>query len=255
MSKRCVDCGRELPEDSDFCQYCGSKNIEVVEEKPIQEVQPKLVFKRCVDCGRELPEDSDFCQYCGSKRIAVVNNAIKKEEKKETSDTKNYKKPFIAACILCLLLGSGLGYGMYHNYREFIILKETSDKQISELNNKIKALDSRVSSLTKQSETYKSKASAYDGISSALSNKQISSNFCADYYFLKKPNNKKVMIRATNYSSMYCQAYGANIQTRWGDWDGVYCPLYITFTGSGSGYVLVHNDASGYEFKIFVSGQ
>ena len=65
MKKKCNDCGKEVPEDSVFCQYCGSKNIVVIPEK--QEKQRS--FKKCMDCGEELPDDSKFCQYCGSSRI------------------------------------------------------------------------------------------------------------------------------------------------------------------------------------------
>ena len=82
--KRCADCGKKLPDDSDFCQYCGSKNIDLVTQNEPNEVkndENKTVYKRCIDCGKELPQDSEFCQYCGSKRVAIVNNnqVVKKE--------------------------------------------------------------------------------------------------------------------------------------------------------------------------------
>lgn len=31
--KRCIDCGKEVPFDSEFCQYCGSKRLALVNEQ------------------------------------------------------------------------------------------------------------------------------------------------------------------------------------------------------------------------------
>ena len=46
-----------IPDDSEFCQYCGSEI-----EKPQEPKAPK-----CEKCGNTLPLDSDFCQYCGNR--------------------------------------------------------------------------------------------------------------------------------------------------------------------------------------------
>ena len=61
-TKICSSCGKELPDDSQFCQYCGSDKIE------IKELPAKMIIK-CCNCGRNLPEDSSFCQYCGSSAL------------------------------------------------------------------------------------------------------------------------------------------------------------------------------------------
>ena len=79
---KCNDCGKELPDDSCFCQYCGSKNIKKV--IPQNDNPKRIIYKRCMDCGKELPDDSEFCQYCGSKRVATV---------KDDSETKIKKQP------------------------------------------------------------------------------------------------------------------------------------------------------------------
>lgn len=64
MSRYCVNCGTELPDEAGFCPKCGTK-IEV---------------PCCPACGKEVDFDTDFCIYCGQPL---------KEDKKEpdVSDT------------------------------------------------------------------------------------------------------------------------------------------------------------------------
>ena len=47
----CSKCQRTIPDDSEFCLYCGSKQEE------------KLI---CHSCGKDLPSESEFCLYCGA---------------------------------------------------------------------------------------------------------------------------------------------------------------------------------------------
>lgn len=47
---KCPNCNQTIPDDSEFCQYCGH--------------ELKLV---CPKCGADLDDDSDFCKKCGKK--------------------------------------------------------------------------------------------------------------------------------------------------------------------------------------------
>ena len=47
---KCPNCNQIIPDDSEFCQYCG--------------YELKLV---CPKCGADLDDDSDFCKKCGKK--------------------------------------------------------------------------------------------------------------------------------------------------------------------------------------------
>ncbi len=67
---KCPKCGMTLPDDSDFCQYCGEK---IEQPQSIPDSPMEATKKKCPKCGRTLPDDSDFCQFCGEK---IVNQPI-----------------------------------------------------------------------------------------------------------------------------------------------------------------------------------
>ena len=60
----CPKCGMTLPDDSEFCQYCGER-IEPL--NAISDIPTENIEKKCPKCGMALPDDSDFCQFCGEK--------------------------------------------------------------------------------------------------------------------------------------------------------------------------------------------
>jgi rRNA maturation endonuclease Nob1 len=55
--KQCSKCQRTLPDDLNFCVYCGEKTEEIREQTPPE----------CAHCGKENPTEVKFCVYCGKK--------------------------------------------------------------------------------------------------------------------------------------------------------------------------------------------
>lgn len=53
---KCVNCGRELPDGTKFCPYCGTGQM-----------------MRCVNCDQELPGGTKFCPYCGAKQMIYTS--------------------------------------------------------------------------------------------------------------------------------------------------------------------------------------
>ncbi len=49
--QRCPDCSRAIPEDAQFCPYCGHQ---------------VMVFSQCTECGKNLPPNARFCPKCGT---------------------------------------------------------------------------------------------------------------------------------------------------------------------------------------------
>ena len=54
MSKRCLNCGSELPDHAKFCNKCGT---------PAPEHKSELF---CSKCGAKLEEGTKFCSSCGA---------------------------------------------------------------------------------------------------------------------------------------------------------------------------------------------
>lgn len=88
FKKICRKCGKELPSDSAFCQYCGNSDIDAVSIVKV---------KVCGVCGKELPSDSMFCQYCGSQSVAEkeVNQkeSVIDSKKSQPSSTTESTEP------------------------------------------------------------------------------------------------------------------------------------------------------------------
>ncbi len=73
---KCVKCGKVLPDDSEFCLYCGEK---IEQESAVLKEPIESTRKKCTKCGMPVPDDSDYCQYCGSI-IQPLKEAARKEQ-------------------------------------------------------------------------------------------------------------------------------------------------------------------------------
>ena len=241
--KICNDCKKELPDDSEFCQYCGSKNISVYNPKP-----NNRVYKRCIDCGKELPEDSDFCQYCGSKRVAVVNDAVEQKDNTSTksNEPKKYKTLFIIALIIAISSLCGLAYfaSMYNDATSTIATYKSKNESLEK---QVKTKDSELS-------TARKKASNYDDVLSYSKSASGYSDFYARDTILYKPNKQKVWIYQGFYSAIWSHASSGAVSCEWGDWSGNWVPITITYTGSGVEYVKIYNEANSKYFYIVLVG-
>lgn len=67
--RKCENCQNEISTENLFCQYCGTRQPEIVEEQQVEEVdveeEPKEV--KCKNCDIVLDSDSVFCPKCGQK--------------------------------------------------------------------------------------------------------------------------------------------------------------------------------------------
>lgn len=89
--KKCTDCKNDVPNDSKFCPYCGGVNLIDYE---LEEKQ--LIIKQCEKCKKQLPLDSEYCQYCGSDSVIEKAFAISSLDDSKSiimkQNTHSYKK-------------------------------------------------------------------------------------------------------------------------------------------------------------------
>ena len=194
----------------------------------------------CNDCGKTLPTDSEFCQYCGSSNIETLTSQIVKESNRE-QDINNNKalknNILFMPLILVSLLAIGLGYGMYSNYIEHNKLYEYIQKTASSSTNNER------------------KASNYDLISKYARNGNGYVDFYARQTILVKPVNHKVWVYYSYYNSnVYLTTSSRAVKAEWGNSEGNWMPLTISYSGNGVEYVKLTCDANNEEIYITVIG-
>ena len=235
--KKCLDCGKELPDDSLFCQYCGSKNIS----ESTVEINKQIVYKRCIDCGKELPKDSDFCQYCGSKRVAIINNGnddsvIKKQ--------KSYKTPFIVFLIISIV---------------FIILSLYLIDFNNTLQNELYSMDTKLENANEKASRNEAKANKYNSVDKAISNQTKYNDFYVSTQFVKGTSDI-ITVYTYHYGSYTITATPTgSISTEWlGQFTGSgtqSANLKINCPSSSYGTVTLTNDWNNEKIVIFVTGE
>lgn len=92
----CRKCGREIPEDSRYCCYCGIKRPDqapkAAEPQPAVPdddcIRPGMPKKHCFDCGKELPGSyiDDVCAICTIRRR---NQEIEQERERKDESSAN----------------------------------------------------------------------------------------------------------------------------------------------------------------------
>lgn len=115
----CVNCGKELIDDFEFCPECGTK-VSVVADK---RATAKMNFenyhgetKVCKNCGSEMPEDAFYCLSCGNafKEQDVEFETIKRKINLQTGTWKNKW----ISLLLCVLFG-WLGVHRFYEGKAF----------------------------------------------------------------------------------------------------------------------------------------
>lgn len=145
----CNICRHKLPEDSEFCQYCGNKlgsSIEKNQEnikKPEKVVVPKAAVKDSLIPQNQKKSNDKFCNNCGcsiAKESKICTNCGKKQFKGIL-----FNKVSITIIILSLMLviSSTL------NISQFIKFKTLQDK-IADLEGQVSSSESTIFSLKNQ---------------------------------------------------------------------------------------------------------
>ncbi len=66
--KSCPQCGEDVPINSQFCNFCGSKVPEVEPQSP------EIITNKCPHCGAPVDDKSAFCLVCGGNLRPIVTS-------------------------------------------------------------------------------------------------------------------------------------------------------------------------------------
>ena len=215
----CTTCKAEVPEDSEFCPYCGNKKI-----KSFYYDKNNNPCKKCVNCESIIPDNAIYCQYCGKKadekHVDERANLDLSSSNYQPAKQKSYFIPFILVTLLCFLLGISWYY---------------SSSAIKEQEN-----DNRIVQMMK----YLEKTETY-------------SDFNSNRTVLYKPTSEKVLIYANfgNPAILTCEASSEDVNCYWDDIGDEYTiGLNITYTKTGVEYIKITNNLNSKMFYILLIG-
>jgi RNA polymerase subunit RPABC4/transcription elongation factor Spt4 len=267
----CPKCNSILPDDSEFCQFCGTK----IESEPIINVPTRQAANREETAKQEStsapvfivssntnqathePEQKSLkeqhCKKCGG----LIDN----ETKRCISCGKQYFKfrPLVLAIILlAVFFVASAGLNVYQYY----IAQENSSK-ISSLESTVSSQKSKISSLNSQVDKNKDKAESYDDLISALSTGNLgyaANNFQSSESVIvvsKNQKNRKFTLTAnwsnggtvsTSYSPSLPCAYVSFDNNEWNTSTTMTIEPYRT----GITTVTFSNDVDSKTFKVII---
>ena len=117
----CNKCGQAIPDGSVFCNSCGTKQAQPVQNNP----RPKPQTAYCVRCGEVIPNGSSSCNYCGATQPKTQPQPqYRQVPTPQPAQAKQVQMPKYYYVDSWLLFGLCLAYGLLRGFIGFINASE-----------------------------------------------------------------------------------------------------------------------------------
>ena len=269
---KCPACKAQLPNDSEFCQYCGQKIEFITSDKTVVQNDTSLTEKPQVLDTAALVDSSDLTNGffqddtgMGSKR---KDAEVLSQHHAESQKRKSRKKHAVWTIVLSVLLVLTTALNIY----QFVVInnhrKKIGDLEVrfstaqGELTTTEEQLTKIKEQYSKQNEQYVALMAAHDAadkIYDALAQFEYGSRY-SDYYsdtevvVIHIGEKKTVKIHYTGNSTISFQNMNTIVaNAEWANnWrkDGI--DLYITGKTTGTSTIELANEGNNHKFNILV---
>ena len=268
----CPKCGRSLPDDSDFCQYCGNRIVIQPHEDSVEEPH----IKKEEGLG-DTPENK--LDIVKPNAPEAIKNSSKREQQIDNKAPRKTNLAIVLLTVICLVL-AGLNiyqYNMSTGTKETITelnkniedkKKELAEKEaiIKQKEEENASATERIDSLYEKSGEAAKKAAYYDNIISALDTDNLgyaSSNFRASESIIvvgENEKNRKFTLTANwpnggsvdyDYHPIAQYGSGATIDLDSEEWDTSTKVSVIPHT-AGVTTVTFSNDVDNQTFDVVI---
>lgn len=101
----CINCGRELLEDFEFCPECGHKVTDATDKARVSFADYVGGMKVCKKCGEQMPEDAFYCLNCGNLFSEQTTNSTATQSYGVTNVYLGTWRNKWVALLLCVCFG------------------------------------------------------------------------------------------------------------------------------------------------------
>lgn len=241
----CSHCGKEIPNDSLFCSFCGQKNEGAV----------------CPTCGAALEEDSVFCSACGTKIHEQSDPAAETPASGQAKMPNGKKKRAVAIILLAVALALSAAGNAYLGFESSSQKNQivSLEADISRLTEENTSLDKMLSQTEKKADSLETAGNVYSGIKSFASSSSANTfKQNKDLYtysnavILKKGKTASISIVWANSGTIYWECSNQSVANpNWQDgWKGSTATLDVTGLKVGTAILTISNSFNDHELKI-----